>query len=80
MSEILTKRQQEAIKLTVRETLTGIGFNMGEPNEVQADIQHLRRSRKICEQVQDKGVATIVASGIVGLITAVIYWFKGNPQ
>lgn len=68
----------EVVKLAVHETLTGIGFDMSDPIEVQKDVAHNRRSRKICEAIQDKALATVVGLFITGIIGSIIYWVKGG--
>jgi len=61
----------EAASQAVLETLTRLGLDAGEPLEVQRDMQHLRTWRTSVEQVQSKGVLTIVglaASGFIALL------------
>lgn len=66
---------QEVVKLTTREALTGIGFDMRDPTAIQADIQHLRRSREICEQIQDNAISYVTRAVVVGVIVMVAAYF-----
>lgn len=46
------RREMRAIvKETVRETLYGIGFDMSDPNKLQADMHYLRKLRDGSEDV-----------------------------
>ena len=49
-------RQQEAfvrrlVQETVRETLAGLGFDLGAPNKLQADMHYLRQIRSGSEEM-----------------------------
>lgn len=63
--EILRK----IIKDAVQETLMGLGFNLHNMYEVQADMQHLRKLRKNSEDVASR----IRLSVITVTVPAVLY-------
>jgi hypothetical protein len=48
------------VDIAVESTLLKLGFDMENPIAIQKDIQHLRRSREICELIQNKVIATII--------------------
>lgn len=54
---------------TVLDVLESFGMTVDDVNEVQADFAHLRRSRKISEQVGSK-----VRLGVIGLLFALLTW------
>lgn len=66
---------EKIVTLAVPKILTGIGFNMNEPTEIQADIKHLRRSREICESVQNNAVNYITKAVVAGIIIALAGYF-----
>ena len=49
------------IKKSVKETLTGLGFDVREPREMQQDLLHLRKIRKGSEEISKKAKATMIA-------------------
>lgn len=56
------------IQETVRETLTGLGFDTARPTETQADILYLRRWRRGSEEARRiivKSVLTVAASSLL---------------
>ena len=56
------------IQETVRETLSGLGFDIAQPTETQADILYLRKIRRGSEEVRRiiaKSALTIIASGVL---------------
>ena len=67
--------QQEIIRRTVRETLGGLGFDMSEPNELQADMYYLRRIRRGSEEmgktVRRAALTMMVTTGLYLLWEAV---------
>lgn len=71
MPPLETEQVQEVVKLTVHETLTGIGFNMNRPIEVQKDIQHMSKSRVICEKIQMVAITVAVSTVASGVLYAV---------
>lgn len=48
------------VDIAVDKTLTKIGFDMSAPTAIQADIRHLRRSRELCELIQNKLVIAVL--------------------
>lgn len=42
---------REIVRQTVQETLSGIGFEMQEPNKLQADMYYLRKLRNGSEDM-----------------------------
>lgn len=67
---------EKIVSLAVPQILTGIGFDMTEPTEIQADIRHLRRSREICESIQDNAIKVAVKIGI-GIVAAALLAYFG---
>lgn len=63
---IIDRAIQKSVPVAVKEALTNIGFDMSEPTEIQADVQHLKRSRKICEIIQDKAVTVGIGLLVTG--------------
>lgn len=56
---------------TVKETLTGLGFDTSRPTETQADILYLRRWRRGSEEARRivaKSMLTVIASGLLYLL------------
>lgn len=50
MSKILSKEElKSAFKEAMQETLAMYGFTVGDPNEMQNDMLHLRKLRLGCE-------------------------------
>lgn len=68
MEDRRTPTTEETIRLTVRCFMTEIGFDTSNPITIQKDIQHLRRSREICELIQNKMIALI----LVAIVSATI--------
>lgn len=60
---------REFVKITVRETLEAIGFDMRDPVEVQKDVAHMRKSRRMCDAIQAKSLAMFLTV----LIPALLY-------
>lgn len=58
-----------AAKESTRETLTTLGFDLSRPIEVQKDVAHMRRTRRACESITAKAMAT----AIVVIIPATLY-------
>lgn len=56
-------------KETVLDVLESLGVTVDDVAEVQADFSHLRRSRKISEQVGNK-----VRLGVIGMLFALATW------
>ena len=46
------KMTDEIVRRAVFETLVGLGFDVREPGEIQADIHYLRRMRKGSEDMR----------------------------
>ncbi len=57
------------VQETVHETLIKIGFDLEHPVSTQQDIAFLRKSRKRCESVIAKLVATLVTAGVLAGFT-----------
>ena len=56
---------ERLVKKAVHETLGGLGFDMREPNELQADMLYLRKVRKGAEdmtRVVRRSVLTLLIS------------------
>lgn len=61
------KREEELkkiIKETVRETFAALGFNTDEPQEMQADLFHLRKMRKGSEFLTMRIKASFIAVAV----------------
>ena len=58
------------VDIAVHTTLLKLGFDINNPVEIQKDISHLRRSRELCELIQNKLVATLVLLLLLGTISA----------
>ena len=78
VSEVLAEQKRlhnndvdEVVLRTISTILTSFGIEEEDRIELRADFQHLRRWRKATEQVQQAGwkaVATVIATGLCGLI------------
>jgi hypothetical protein len=70
------------VKEAVRETLTGLGFDLSQPNKVQADVMWVRRTREAREQIGTKITMAIVTSAVMAALylgsEAVKKWVKGE--
>lgn len=66
----------EAASQAVLETLTRLGLETDQPLEMQRDMQHLRTWRTSVEQVQSKGVLTVVGLAASGFIALVVVGFR----
>lgn len=56
---------EELVRKTVEETLCGLGFDMRNPNQLQADMLYLRRVRKGSEdmtRIVRHSILTLLAS------------------
>jgi hypothetical protein len=61
----------EVVLKTIATILTSFGIDEEDRVELRADFQHLRRWRKSAEQVEKAGwkaIATVIVTGICGLI------------
>ena len=58
------------VDIAVHTTLLNLGFDMSKPVSIQKDISHLRRSREICELIQNRLVATLVLLMLIGTASA----------
>ena len=56
---------------TVQETLLTLGIDHGNPIEMQKDFQHVRSLRLATENIQKKGMLTLVGILATGLAAAV---------
>ena len=63
------------VRQAVHETLSGLGFDMREPNQLQADMFYLRKMRKgsedISKIVRHSVLTLLVSSGLYLLWEAV---------
>lgn len=62
---------EEVVSLAVVQTLTSLGFDMKDPINVQKDVQHLRKSRQICDSIQTNAVRVGVTSIGGGIFWAI---------
>lgn len=78
VSEVLAEQKRlhnneadEVVLRTISTILTSFGIDDEDRIELKADFQHLRRWRKASEQVERAGwkaIATVIVTGICGLI------------
>lgn len=78
VSEVLAEQKRlhnneadEVVLRTISTILTSFGIEEEDRIELKADFQHLRRWRKASEQVERAGwkaIATVLVTGICGLI------------
>lgn len=78
VSEVLAEQKRlhnndadEVVLKTIATILTSFGIEEEDRIELRADFQHLRRWRKATDQVERAGwkaIATIIVTGICGLI------------
>lgn len=61
----------------VQEAFTRIGVEADDPLEMQRDFAHLRSWREATEEVQRKGLLTIVGLLVTGGFGALVLYFKG---
>ena len=63
----------EEVTKVVREVMLQMGFDLNNPIEVQKDIQHLRKSRAICDLIIKRAIIT----GVVVTFTGVgaVSWY-----
>lgn len=59
---------KKSVTIAVSETLVALGFDMDNPFNIQKDIHHLRKSREICELLQNGVVKTLIGITIVALL------------
>lgn len=57
------------VKEAVHETLSGLGWDVRDLKEMQADMLYLRQSRKSKEQFSNKVTMTLITA----IVTAAIY-------
>lgn len=74
MKQERRKPDIELIRIAAKEVtnnlLETMGFDMEHPHNIQKDVKHLRRSRELCELIQNKAVATIVGMLILATVGA----------
>lgn len=72
---------RRAAEQTIERVFTLLfGVDMEEQaqiNEFRADLEHMRRMRKLSERVSFTAVAVVVASGVTGVITLI---FKATSK
>lgn len=78
---VLTKEElRELIRTTVRESLSALGMESDDPNEMQQDFQHLREMRLMVTEVKRRGLFWLLgtlAAAIMGLlILGAREWFR----
>lgn len=64
------RRSPEWVDAVVKQTLRSLGFDMRDTSAIQKDILHLRRSRELCELLQNTVVRITLACVITGTIGA----------
>lgn len=57
---------EAVVKHAIEDTLTRLGFDVNDPQELQRDLQHVRTWRRASEEVQRKGVLTILGILLTG--------------
>lgn len=66
---------RKVVRETVHETLSGLGFDVREPGETQADMYYLRKIRRgsedMARKVRASGITLIVSTGLYLLWQAV---------
>lgn len=74
---VLTSDELKCIvQETVRETLLTLGIDHDDPLEMQRDFQHVRSLRLATENIQKKGLLTLVGILATGLAAAAWLGFK----
>ena len=70
-----TQTKADVIRKTVHETLLGLGFDLSEPSELQADMHYLRGIRRGSEDmrklVKNSIITLLVSTGLYLLWEAV---------
>jgi hypothetical protein len=69
-NEHTRKLAQDAGREGAREALTILGFDLSAPTAIQKDIAHLRRSRELCELIQNKLVMAVIIVLVTGTMAA----------
>lgn len=65
-------RRKRIFKEALRETLIEFGLDPSEPLEIQKDMAHLRRQRKLSESAMVKFVSVLIGIAIPGIIALVV--------
>ena len=65
----MNDKDREIIREAVHATLKGIGFNMDDPTEIQADIHYLRKIRKGADSL----MYSVRNTAVVVVLTALLY-------
>jgi hypothetical protein len=70
---VLSKSElKDLMKETVTETLTGVGFDMRNPLEMQQDLAYLHEWRHTTESIKSRAIMVSVGTIMVGSIS--ILW------
>lgn len=72
---LVARVASETAEKAVNETLVRLGLTVGDPFEMQADMQHLRAWRKSVSTVKRQGLITAVGILVAGLIALVMTEF-----
>jgi len=67
---------KELLQEAVTDALVKLGMDIDDPLEMQRDFQHLRDWRVAVNSVQSKGMLTLVALLVSGLVAAIWVGFK----
>jgi len=59
---------KETVKEAIPEILENIGFDISNPTEVQKDIQHLAKSRALCDLIQKRVVVATISMGCGAIV------------
>ena len=71
VNEKLSKVIREAVRDGIEEALTKYGVDTSDPNSMQADLIHLRKSRLGSDEVAKwikRSVITVVISGMIATL------------
>ena len=70
-----TPSNRQIVRQTVHETLTGLGFDVSDPNKLQADMHYLRKIRSGSEEmsrvVKRSAITLSITTGLYLLWDAV---------
>ena len=68
----LSRNEIETIvDLSINRCFERLGFDLGEPHEIQQDLLHLRRSRKLFDKAGVTAVTVLVGTMVTGVAASV---------
>ncbi len=73
----MTTMKPEDVRFVVHETLSGLGFTIDDPNQVQQDMIYLRKIRSGSEGIKKLIGGTFITVSITSFIYFIIESMKG---